>query len=173
MTDHHQPGQPVKHTGYERTDLTERGVLIFMGLLALGTIIVSVVLIGIYGLMNKHESEVQPPMSPLVTNMPQDTRVMPGDPQEYLKKSFPEPRLEKDEGGDHHDEIVRHDDLLGSYGYVDERSGVVRIPIERAMDLIVQRGLPTRAQGSTQAPAAAEKAPGEKSEAPTKAKGKK
>jgi hypothetical protein len=32
--------------------------------------------------------------------------------------------------------------LLGSYGYTLE--GTVHIPIERAMDLIAERGLPTR-----------------------------
>jgi hypothetical protein len=31
---------------------------------------------------------------------------------------------------------------LGSYGWVDRKAGVVRIPIERAMDLIAERGVP-------------------------------
>lgn len=33
---------------------------------------------------------------------------------------------------------------LDSYGWVDEREGIVQIPIERAMELTVQRGLPAR-----------------------------
>ena len=33
---------------------------------------------------------------------------------------------------------------LASYGWIDKESGVVRIPIVRAMDLIAQRGLPMR-----------------------------
>jgi len=40
----------------------------------------------------------------------------------------------------------REDGLLNSYGWVDEKAGTVRIPIERAMDLLVQRGLPVRPQ---------------------------
>ena len=32
---------------------------------------------------------------------------------------------------------------LKSYGWVDEKAGVERIPIDRAMQLIAQRGLPT------------------------------
>jgi hypothetical protein len=36
--------------------------------------------------------------------------------------------------------------VLTSYGWVDARRGVVRIPIARAMDLLVQRGLPVRAE---------------------------
>ncbi len=35
---------------------------------------------------------------------------------------------------------------LNSYGWVDEQSGVVRIPIEDAKRLLLQRGLPARSQ---------------------------
>jgi hypothetical protein len=37
------------------------------------------------------------------------------------------------------------DAVLGSYAWIDAQAGVVRIPIERAMALVVQRGLPVRA----------------------------
>jgi nitrate reductase NapE component len=33
---------------------------------------------------------------------------------------------------------------LKSYGWVDQENGIVHIPIERAMDLLVQKGLPAR-----------------------------
>lgn len=36
---------------------------------------------------------------------------------------------------------------LGSYGWVDQEGGIARIPIDRAMELILQRGLPTRPDG--------------------------
>jgi hypothetical protein len=36
-------------------------------------------------------------------------------------------------------------DIMDKYGWVDPKARVVRIPIEDAMKLIVQRGLPTRA----------------------------
>jgi hypothetical protein len=35
-------------------------------------------------------------------------------------------------------------DLLEGYGWVDREAGVVRVPIERAMELLLERGLPTR-----------------------------
>jgi hypothetical protein len=38
----------------------------------------------------------------------------------------------------------REDELLTSYGWVDRNAGVVRIPIEEAMKIVVQRGLPAR-----------------------------
>lgn len=36
------------------------------------------------------------------------------------------------------------DSVLLSYGWVDKDSGVVRIPIDRAMELLVKRGVPYR-----------------------------
>ena len=35
---------------------------------------------------------------------------------------------------------------LSMYGWIDRTAGVVRIPIDRAMELVLQRGLPTRSQ---------------------------
>lgn len=36
------------------------------------------------------------------------------------------------------------DQRLHSYGWVDQQAGVVHIPIERAMELLAERGLPVR-----------------------------
>jgi len=45
--------------------------------------------------------------------------------------------------------------LLDRYEWVDRTSGVVRIPVERAMDLIAERGLPYRAEAPPAPPGAA------------------
>ncbi len=37
---------------------------------------------------------------------------------------------------------------LGSYGWVDKEGGIARIPIDRAMDVMLQKGFPARAGGS-------------------------
>jgi hypothetical protein len=47
---------------------------------------------------------------------------------------------------------------LHSYGWVDEKAGVAHIPIERAMELTVQR-LPVRPQGGAVEASAAAKTP--------------
>ena len=36
---------------------------------------------------------------------------------------------------------------LTTYGWVDKDGGVTRIPIDRAMELMIQRGFPTRGEG--------------------------
>jgi hypothetical protein len=37
---------------------------------------------------------------------------------------------------------------LGSYGWVDKDGGIARLPIDRAMDVMLEKGFPTRAAGS-------------------------
>jgi hypothetical protein len=43
---------------------------------------------------------------------------------------------------------AEEDARLRSYGWIDRQRGIIHIPIERAMDLIAQRGLPTRGPGT-------------------------
>ncbi len=60
----------------------------------------------------------------------------------------PRPALQSDP----HADLVRlrasEDSVLSSYGWVKKDSGIVRIPVARAMDLLVRRGLPTRTKNS-------------------------
>jgi hypothetical protein len=46
--------------------------------------------------------------------------------------------------------MLREDEAkrLQSYGWVDKGGGVTRIPVDRAMELMLQRGFPTRPEGS-------------------------
>jgi hypothetical protein len=59
----------------------------------------------------------------------------------------PEPRLQTDPREDLADLLAKEDALLTSYGWVDKNGGVVRIPIDEAMKLTLERGLPTRQEG--------------------------
>jgi hypothetical protein len=38
------------------------------------------------------------------------------------------------------------EEKLESYGWVDQKAGIARIPVDRAMDLLIQKGLPVRAE---------------------------
>jgi hypothetical protein len=73
---------------------------------------------------------------------------------------FPEPRLQVDYFSDL--DRIRADwsQHLNTYGWLDKNAGVVHIPIERAMELTLQRGLPVRAAATQPAakPAAPKKA---------------
>ena len=60
----------------------------------------------------------------------------------------PEPRLQTDPRQDLADMRAKEDEVLGSYGWVDKNAGVVRIPIDAAMKLTLERGLPSRQEAT-------------------------
>jgi hypothetical protein len=59
----------------------------------------------------------------------------------------PEPRLEVSPQRDLRQMRAAETALLHSYGWVDRQAGIVRIPIERAIELLAERGLPARREG--------------------------
>jgi hypothetical protein len=135
--------EQIKHghaeEGYERQDLTARAVYAFLISLIVGGVIVYFIVLGLYHFMDARQRRLQPQQSPLVQQVETDTRIV--SPDEI--KKFPEPRLERNERIEINDFRLKEEQTLNSYGWVDEKAGVVRIPIERAIELIAQRGLPT------------------------------
>src|ERR1700678_224855 len=147
-TDANPSNNPYGHGSFEREDLSASGVLYFIlgvGALAL---VAFLLMIGFYNLLDERAGKTQPEVSPLATNVPKDTRNLAEGYKDYLKDNFPAPRLEIDERTELNDDRVAEEEKLSSYGYVDDNHVTVRIPIERAMDLIAQRGLPVRSQAA-------------------------
>ena len=60
------------------------------------------------------------------------------------RKEPPEPRLQPKPVMDLKTFRASEDAILNSYGWVDPDKGVVRIPVERAMELVAKEGLPKR-----------------------------
>ena len=105
--------------------------------LIIGCVLVALVLKGLYSYLDAYENRHQPVQSPLVQQTTADTRMVE---QGDIKK-FPQPRLETDETTEINDFRMQEEQTLNSYGWVDQQAGVVRIPIDRAMALLAQRGL--------------------------------
>lgn len=61
----------------------------------------------------------------------------------------PAPRLQTQPFKDVYQLKTEQRGTLNSYGWVDKANGVVHIPVDRAMQLLLQRGLPARQDGST------------------------
>src|SRR6266849_9555144 len=137
--------------GFERRDIGAMGIIYFFVGLAVATLIIHFFLAGLYNFLDKREKAGQPAVSPLITTVPADTRQIPHN---YPEKAFPDPRLERDERTQLNDIRMAEEQKLASYDWVDQKAGTMRIPIDRAMDLIAQRGLPVRTQEAAQAPAA-------------------
>jgi hypothetical protein len=167
MTDQTKNENAAGHGGFEHQDLQPSGILYFLLGLAVFLLLCILGIRGVYAFLDHREKALQPPVNPLVMNIPTDTRhIAPGYPQSV----FPNPKLEEDERGQLNGIVLQEEDTLYSYGWIDEKAGTVRIPIERAIDLIAQRGLPVRPQS-----AAGETAPAgmESSKTGIRAKGKK
>ncbi|HLG96180.1 MAG TPA: hypothetical protein VKX49_07710 [Bryobacteraceae bacterium] len=68
-------------------------------------------------------------------------------PDEAAKRSVqqvpPEPRLQVNAPEDLQSFRAREDHMLSSYAIIDQSKGTVRVPIDRAIDMLAQKGLPT------------------------------
>jgi len=145
MSDQHED----TNGSFEHQDLQVSGILYFLLTLAIATVLTALFMVGVYKFLDKHERANQPAVSPLVANVPKPELNTRAEYEQYAEKTFPNPRLETDERNQLNQIRTQEDDLLDSYGWVDEPAGTVRIPIQRAMDLLVQRGLPVRPQGAS------------------------
>ena len=64
----------------------------------------------------------------------------------------PEPRLQSAPRRDMQELRAREAATLSSYGWVDRQAGIARIPIDRAIDLVLEKGLPVAKPEETPAP---------------------
>jgi hypothetical protein len=138
MAELHQPhGAHASHgptdnveVHHEESDVNIRAIFAFgAGLLVVGAVIHLLIFV-LFGFFDRQASAKVPPEYPLAAA--QGDRVPP------------EPRLQTDPRQDLSDLRAKEDELLGSYGWVDKNTGVVRIPIDAAMKLTLERGLPAR-----------------------------
>ena len=115
--------------GYERSDAAA-GATFRAGLYILGIMfLTALLLVPMYRWLARSESAQQPPPAEVVkTEMSEPVQSFP-----RLVES--EPRVLA--------EFRRQEEaLLTSYGWVEKDKGVVRIPIDEAMRIVAERGLP-------------------------------
>ena len=127
-TTHHV--DPHGAGGHEERDVSFRPLVRgLIGLVAL--VLVSVVLMRVLlGYLVVREAANSPPANPLA--------------QSFSRQVPPEPRLQTAPLQDLQALHAEEDAVLNSYGWVDRKTGVVRIPAQRALELLAQRGLPAR-----------------------------
>jgi hypothetical protein len=139
---------------FEREDLSTKGVFGFMIGLGFTGIIIYFIIVGMYSFLDRYERSQMTTSSPLVTSPSVMSRVVTSADVEKTFKENGEPMLEIDERGQLRDFLMAQEKELNSYGWVDENAGVAHIPIEKAMSMIVQQGIPvlpqSMAQGTTQ-----------------------
>jgi len=149
MSDPQQIEEHHEGTGFEREDWNAGTVYAFLIGLAAVCVLVFFFLRGMYAFLDARSRASQPPQNPLVTAQGPPERNLPrSQVQEQIKNTFPDPRLEENERQEINQFRLGEEEKLNSYGWVNQPAGVVHIPIERAMELVVERGLPTRPQAT-------------------------
>jgi hypothetical protein len=139
---------------HEESDVDVKAVLGFGAFLAIGGVIVFGAMLLFQKGMNNWADKNDPDPNPMVAQEQKAGHGRVGDVQsaqgaeDVQKKmhqivaTFPEPRLQPDEVRDMDLFRQSEEKALHSYGKVDASGETIHIPIERAMQLIAERGLP-------------------------------
>ena len=138
MSTPHQPPEPSR--GYETRDVNLRAVLALAIATAIGAVLVH---IGLYYLLSGLEAQAR-------RNDPEPS------PRASQDATAPGPRLQSTPLADYEQYKLEQEQLTTTYGWVDRQQGIVRIPVERAMQLYLQRGPPTRPSPVPDQPPASE-----------------
>jgi hypothetical protein len=161
MPMHDEDGkQPDTSQGYELTDASVRDVTVFLTALGVFTVVLFVFCFGMGKLINNAIVKRDGPLNKWNATgikAPGKRQDMTSDPAmeqvelNQMTQRFPTPRLQMDDGDqDVADLHAREDLLLDHYSWINRQQGKVRIPIERAMELLVKSGLPVAPQTQAQ-----------------------
>jgi hypothetical protein len=118
----HPPAPSPNGTGHEQREVNVRFLVVSLITLLIGTFLVCLLVVGIFQYFHN-------------TYLPaQATQVAPQLP--------PEPRVEDKPYLQLQNLRAVEDHILSSYAWVDQSQDRVRIPIDRALDMVAQKGLP-------------------------------
>lgn len=141
-----------REESFEQQDLSVTGVFYFMVGLAVVITLVYGIVAGMYRFLEASDKKREAPVNPMAIKTGVDPRSMPfPEVQGKVEATFPQPVLERSEQiqvSDYGKQLRQQDKTLASYDWVDQKNGVVRIPIDKAMELLAQRGLPVRPEGA-------------------------
>jgi hypothetical protein len=117
------------HEGYEKRDASAGGTFRAGLYILAGMFLTALLVVPVYRLLVRTEAESQAPP-------PEVTATEVSEPV----PSFP--RLVESEPRALAEFRAQEDALLGSYGWVEKDRGVARMPIDEAMRIVAERGLP-------------------------------
>jgi len=142
--DHELHSEHVKNpeVAYDRTDLSPRGIALFLIALAVAGIVTHFVLWGAYKVLTKNEPEPSQQRAMIVAPKSQ----VAGESSQVFKVEGNGPILQPDPTADM--AKFRTSELEHLYTYGKGTGGANRIPITAAMDALAQQGLPTRPQAN-------------------------
>lgn len=119
--------------GHENKDASVRPIVLILVGLAVSVFIVGLLVYGIFSYLADHPLNTARP-NPLAESVQQVPSV---------------PQLDTHPGAELKQVHSYEDSILSTYGWTDKQKGIVRIPIDQAMQLELQRGYPTRPAAAT------------------------
>ena len=124
------PTEPESNpaVAHEQTDADTHAITQFGIALVLIVVLSQLGLWWLFNTFTRRESKLSPQVTALVRAQ------APTEP--------PEPRLQANPQADLRTMREKEETILNHYGWVDAGRGVVRIPIDRALELVAERGLP-------------------------------
>src|SRR5262245_6061425 len=141
-TSHHAAPAPVEGDG-----ISYSGLVWFMVVIAITTIGCQLLMVVLFKALEYQAANSRVPTPPLATAVTERQapvgRVYP-DMHAIGLQNGPQPRLLVNEPANLADLRKHEHDMLTTYGWMDQNAGVVRLPIDRAKELIIERGLPVR-----------------------------
>ena len=120
----HTVHQSPNGAGHEQSEVSVRLIVVSLAFLAVTTAIVFVLVIGIFRYFYD-------------TNSTEETIKL------TIPVIPPQPRIEVAPYEQLQQLRVQEDHILSTYAWVDKQAGVVRVPIDKAIDLLAAKGLPS------------------------------
>ncbi len=123
------PTKSSSDAGHETSDVSIRGIVGFGVGLGVAMVVILAAMFGLFRVLQVREARrVDVRVPPMVAAS--------------LRRTPREPRLEPNPLAPRLRMRAQEDTVLTTYGWVDRAGGVARIPIQRAEEILVQRGLP-------------------------------
>lgn len=126
----HHGHHPEKHShapdtsaGYERTDAAAKPVVVFIFWLTVFTLVSFALCLGMYRLLEMGQASLDPGIHP----MAQERKLTPGVP-----------RLQVREAADMAAYRKASEEKVNGYGWISREASVVRVPADKAIDLILK-----------------------------------
>ena len=128
MADVNAAQQVRAETGHELSDLSPKSISVFaVGLAALVVIALLVCYALLVWLITSDARRAEPP-----------------NPLAVQPQPMAQPRLAVEPGRALKTMRQQEEARLKSFGWIDQEKGIVHIPIERAIDILAEKGLPAR-----------------------------
>lgn len=147
-TDNSPGGSHGVGVGHEASEMRIGPIVWFLIALGFGTVVICLLMAGLFDSFEKNVKDAEGKASPLAS----ERQKLPPEPRLQLAPSTTEqletrqpPNLKLDHPLQEMKRLRDEENKkLSGYGWVDEKAGVVRIPIEEAKKRLLQNEIPTR-----------------------------